>query len=207
MGDPFPRRCGWPAGVILRAGRALKHSLGIHRHCAGPRGWRACGWAACLDFVIQASRVGRGRPLRALEDLWISPGVKAHAILDLNCRLFSYSQTFHCWCSVAQLCLTLCDPMGCSMPGFPVPSSSPRVCSHSGPPNWRCRPTTSNHGDEVRISTTQISGQPTIRFCPKRYLVQSQGPVRGGRGSLNMSPTQTLVWCVHCLLCGEGCLN
>ena len=22
--------------------------------------------------------------------------------------------------SVAQLCLTLCDPMGCSMPGFPV---------------------------------------------------------------------------------------
>ena len=23
-------------------------------------------------------------------------------------------------CSVAQLCLTLCDPMDCSMPGFPV---------------------------------------------------------------------------------------
>ena len=26
---------------------------------------------------------------------------------------------FYC-CSVAQLCLTLCDPMDCSMPGFPV---------------------------------------------------------------------------------------
>ena len=25
-----------------------------------------------------------------------------------------------CCCSVAQLCLTLCDPMECSMPGFPV---------------------------------------------------------------------------------------
>ena len=23
-------------------------------------------------------------------------------------------------CSVAQLCLTLCDPMDCNMPGFPV---------------------------------------------------------------------------------------
>ena len=23
-------------------------------------------------------------------------------------------------CSVAKLCLTLCDPMGCSTPGFPV---------------------------------------------------------------------------------------
>ena len=25
-----------------------------------------------------------------------------------------------CCCSVAQSCLTLCDPMNCSMPGFPV---------------------------------------------------------------------------------------
>ena len=25
-----------------------------------------------------------------------------------------------CCCSVAKLCLTLCDPMGCSTPGFPV---------------------------------------------------------------------------------------
>ena len=27
--------------------------------------------------------------------------------------------TCHCWCSVAQPCPTLCDPMDCSMPGFP----------------------------------------------------------------------------------------
>ena len=26
----------------------------------------------------------------------------------------------HCCCSVAQSCLTLCNPMDCSMPGFPV---------------------------------------------------------------------------------------
>ena len=25
-----------------------------------------------------------------------------------------------CYCSVAKLCLTLCDPMDCSTPGFPV---------------------------------------------------------------------------------------
>ena len=25
-----------------------------------------------------------------------------------------------CWCSVTQLCLTLCNPMDCSTPGFPV---------------------------------------------------------------------------------------
>ena len=27
-----------------------------------------------------------------------------------------------CCCSVAQSCLTLCDPMNCSIPGFPSPS-------------------------------------------------------------------------------------
>ena len=27
---------------------------------------------------------------------------------------------FHCCCLVTQLCLTLCSPMDCSMPGFPV---------------------------------------------------------------------------------------
>ena len=26
----------------------------------------------------------------------------------------------YCYCSVTQSCLTLCDPMHCSMPGFPV---------------------------------------------------------------------------------------
>ena len=35
-------------------------------------------------------------------------------------------------CSVAQSCPTLCDPMGCSNPGFPV-SWSPGACSNSCP--------------------------------------------------------------------------
>ena len=32
-----------------------------------------------------------------------------------------------CCCSIAQLCLTLCDPMDCSMPGFPVLHSLPEL--------------------------------------------------------------------------------
>ena len=32
----------------------------------------------------------------------------------------SLGQWIRCCCSVAQLCLTLCNPMDCSMPGFPV---------------------------------------------------------------------------------------
>ena len=43
--------------------------------------------------------------------------------------------------SVAQSCLTLCDPMDCSTPGSPVlPSPSPGVCSNSCPLSLWCHP-------------------------------------------------------------------
>ena len=44
--------------------------------------------------------------------------------LFLACRQLAFLpfSTWPCcyWCSVAQLCPTLCDPMDCSTPGFPV---------------------------------------------------------------------------------------
>ena len=36
------------------------------------------------------------------------------------CIVNWFSSTHTCHCSVAQLCLTLCDPTGCSTPGLPV---------------------------------------------------------------------------------------
>ena len=41
-------------------------------------------------------------------------------------------------CLVTQSCLTLCNPMDCSMPGFPV---LPGVCSNSCPLSRWCQPT------------------------------------------------------------------
>ena len=43
----------------------------------------------------------------------------------LLCSIDSLMSNLHsyvggCFCLVAHSCLTLCDPMGCSMPGFPV---------------------------------------------------------------------------------------
>ena len=35
-------------------------------------------------------------------------------------KLIGYVQVYIQFCSVAQSCLTLCDPMDYSMPGFPV---------------------------------------------------------------------------------------
>ena len=47
--------------------------------------------------------------------------------------------------SVAQSCLTLCDPMYCSMPtSLPCPSPTPGVYSKSCPLRWSCHPTISS---------------------------------------------------------------
>ena len=46
--------------------------------------------------------------------------------------------------SVANWCPTLCDPMDCSTPGFPVFQPSSGVCSNSSPLNQGCHPTISS---------------------------------------------------------------
>ena len=52
----------------------------------------------------------------------------------------SETAQFH---SVAQLCSTLCDPMDCSMPGFPVYHPTPTACSNSCPLSRWWHPTIS----------------------------------------------------------------
>ena len=46
--------------------------------------------------------------------------------------------------SVIQSCLTLCDPMDCSMPGLPCPSPTPEVYQNSCPLSRWCHPTISS---------------------------------------------------------------
>ena len=45
------------------------------------------------------------------------------------------------WCSVTQLCPTLCTKRGLQHSRLPCPSLSPRVCSNSCPLSQRCHPT------------------------------------------------------------------
>ena len=56
-----------------------------------------------------------------------------------NIWAFSKVQSFcNQFSSVAQLCPAVRDPMDCSMPGFPCPSSTPVACSNSCPLSWWC---------------------------------------------------------------------
>ena len=43
-----------------------------------------------------------------------------HMIISIDTKKDLAKFNTFCYCSVTQSCLTLCDPVGCSMPGFPV---------------------------------------------------------------------------------------
>ena len=51
---------------------------------------------------------------------WFSDSYLIVSSHDMEAERASSSVSFCCRCSVAQSCLTLCDPMVCSTPAFPV---------------------------------------------------------------------------------------
>ena len=84
-----------------------------------------------------------------------------------SCLCFHISFSLSC-CSVAQSCLTLCDPMDCSRP--PCPSPSPRVCSNSCLLSQSCHPTISS--SVVPFSSCPQSF-PASRSFPMSWLFAS----------------------------------
>ena len=83
--------------------------------------------------------------------------------VSYNFSEFIFGQ-IHFWClfccSVAQSCLTLCDPMDCSMPGFPVLHHLPELAQT--PLHWV--------GDAIQPSLPMLSPSP-----PASYLSQHKG--------------------------------
>ena len=51
---------------------------------------------------------------------WWTPNVLCYFLLFFSSFLLRIMLFISCCCPVAQLCPTLCDPMDCSMPAFPV---------------------------------------------------------------------------------------
>ena len=80
----------------------------------------------------------------------------------------SFNITCHNYCcSVAKSCLTLCDPMDCSMPGYPILRrywSLLRVYSNSYPLCWWCHP-------NISYSVIPFSS------CPQSFPASGSFPV------------------------------
>ena len=71
-----------------------------------------------------------------------------------------------CSCSVAKLCLTLCDSMDCSRPGFPCPLPLPGGSVVKNPP--------ANAGDTgvsglIPASEDPLEQQHTLVFLPRKF--------------------------------------
>ena len=69
-----------------------------------------------------------------------------------------------CCCSVAKLCLILCDPIDWKHTKLPCPLPSPRVCSNSCPLSQWCH--------------------PTISSCPQSFLTSGSFPMSRPLGHL-----------------------
>ena len=72
-----------------------------------------------------------------LQGIFLTQRLNPHLLCLLRCRWMLYDRTTRevsiiickclCFCSVTQSCLTLCDPMDCSMKGFLVPHYLPEL--------------------------------------------------------------------------------
>ena len=100
--------------------------------------------------------------------------------LGKNKNSYTHIHTFCCCCcSVIKLCLTLCDPMDCSMPGFPVIYCLPEFAQTHVYCRW-CHPT-------ISFSVTPFSSCPQS-FPASESFPLSQLFVSGGQ-NIGASPS------------------
>ena len=87
---------------------------------------------------ILGTQIFWGPQFNLQQDLLLPESFLKMIILYLN----NYLKNFLCLqlSSVTQSCLSLCDPMDCSISGFPVPLPTPLACSNSCPLSWWCHP-------------------------------------------------------------------
>ena len=84
-----------------------------------------------------------------------------------------------CYCSVAQSCLILCNPMDCNTPAFPLLHYL-WVCSNSRPSSWWCHPTISP--SIVRFSS-YLQSFPAAGSFPMSQLFASSSQSIGASAS------------------------
>ena len=93
-------------------------------------------------------------------------------------------------CSVAQLCPTVCSPMDCSMPGFPVLHHLLEFAP-TCPLSWRCLPTISS--SVIPFSSCHQSF-PASGFFPVSWLFASGSQSIGASVSASVLPINIWDW-------------
>ena len=132
--------------MVLMWWQLLLSKLGSARpHPVEPIYWLWLWWRevqGLLHVPSKASRASKAQTPRRLSgtDFQRQGG---------TCIMYQFS-------SVAQSCPTLCDPVDCSTPGFPVHHQLPRVCSNSCPLGQWCHPTIASSVISLCIMHNQL---------------------------------------------------
>ena len=101
-----------------------------------------------------------------------------------SCHIHRMNRQFN---SITQLCLTLCDPMDCSMPGFPVL----RVYSNSCPLSCWCHPTISS---SIVPFSSCLQSFPASGCFPMSWLFTTGGQSIGASASASVLPMNIQDW-------------
>ena len=104
---------------------------------------------------------------------------------------FSISPSNESVLLVTQSCPTLCDPMDCSMPGFPCPSPTPRVYPNSCPLSQWCHTTISS--SVIPFSSCPQS-LPALGSFQISQLFTSGGQRIGVSASTSVLPMNSQDW-------------
>ena len=119
--------------------------------------------------------------------------------LHQNCVISCYSSKLKApssrdsvlFSSVAQSCLTLCHPMDCSMPGFPVHHQLPELAQTSWPTSQWCHPTISS---SVILFSSCLQAFPASGSFPMGQFFASDGQSIGVSASASVLPMSTQDW-------------
>ena len=93
--------------------------------------------------------------------------------------------------SATQSCLTLCNPMNCSIPGLPCPSPTPRVYSNSCALSQWCHPTISS---SVVPFFSRLQSFPASVSFPMSQFFASGGQIIGVSASASVLPMNIQDW-------------
>ena len=156
---------------------------------------RAC--VSCIGTWILYQWATREAPvLSPLNQffLWQNPNFQSHFVglyLDsptsVLLDVWTREQRCYNFCSVTKSCLTLCDPMDCSMPGFPVLPPFSGACSQFCPLSQWFHPTLSSFVIPFCFPSFPASGS-----FPVSWLFASGG--QSIRASVSVLPVNTQCW-------------
>ena len=142
------------------------------------------------DSLSESSEEVRGGDLRGEVSIYVIlvNGVCAIRYISVEVAANLKGQISCCF-SGTKSCATLCNPMDCSMPGFPVHHYLPD-CWNSGPLSQWCHPA-------ISFSVTHFScpqSFPASGSFPMSWLFKSGGQSTGASGSIAVLPVNIQGW-------------